>query len=354
MGSSMDRDLNGKDVAWYRFTETPGKVYGPKDMAFVFRAYGDRSTCEVTGAGEDGSPSPIWFSATMLRARLKSQALQPAQRRRLLALGVDFDESTLDKSSARDLIEQAELQQPASAEAIQNARARGAKVIDGMTVAALNRALIPIEEAEDAIEEEQDRRDELAHERERITRHGIAVDEAISEDELQLLNDEWESYEFAVQEARELGLTAAWIKARRPRTAGDLRRITLLLEAYREDAAAFDSASSTLWLQGRRVPSEAALRRAQMELLSLREQGAAPEHIDAWILQAMTSGQADTPTRDAGTPIAPTNAPPNRQRSRPPVPETSTGSSQISTSAIIVSIGVVAAILLLAAVVSSP
>lgn len=344
----MHRDLNGKDVAWYRFTETPGKVYGPKDMAFVFRAYGDRSTCEVTGSGEDGDPSPVWFPATALRARLKSQALQPAQRRRLLALGVDFDESTLDKGSARDLIEQAELQQPASAAAIEDARARGAKVLDGMTVAALNRALIPIEEAEDAIEEEQDRRAELAYERARITRHGIAVDEAISEEELQLLNDEWESYEFAVEQAREWDLSPEWIKAHRPRNADDLRRVTSLLEAYTEDARTFDAMHLTLALKLEQAPSDAAMRRVRQELLKLREGGAGRAEIEALVIEALKGAAPQKPVKQADSPVPPISPRKSREQQNPTVVAAQERGARRSAWPLLLLVGFVVAMLLIA------
>jgi cell division septation protein DedD len=344
----MARDLIGKDVAWYRFTETPGKIYGPRDFAFVFRAYGTRETCEVCGATPDGKPDEQWFQAMALRARLKSQAVQPGQLRRLRELGVAVDLDSIDKISATELIEITELRGPATESEIADAKARGADVWPGMSRAELNRALIPIEDAEDEVEAEQERREELAPRRQGLARIGVTVDEGIDEEALQRAEDALESYEMALEEAKDWGLQASQLKGRKPRTPEAADAEASLLNAWIALVQEYDENHIALASQSLRVPSAAALKRARNELFAAMAAGTPPSNVGEWLVQRV---QALPETKKPQTGRAPDNPPTPRPTRARRADRTPTTAEQ--GIGYVVLIGVLVVLLLIGAIVSS-
>ena len=202
----MTRDLHGKDLAWYRFTETPGKIYGPRDMRFVYGQYGLRETCEVAKAGPDGQPMEPWFPAKHLRARLKSEAVQTKQLKRLRELGVAFDEQTIDRLDAVDLLYTAELRQPPTADEIEEAQAFGVRVTPGMTRAELSRLLSPALEAEEQAEEERERIENNAEWVTILRKKGVTVADDVGDAKLQRLMELADEQEFVEEEAREMNI----------------------------------------------------------------------------------------------------------------------------------------------------
>lgn len=250
----MPRDLQSKDVAWYRFTTTPGKVYGPRDMAFVWKTYWGNTTCEVACAGPDGQPMEPWFPATQLRSRLKSQAVQPKQLKRLRELGVAFDEATIDKIEALELIERAELQQPASDNELAEAAALGATVAPGMSRAQLNRAMAPFLEAEAEAEEEAERIAMNADWVARLRKRGVTVADDIDDESLRRAMDAVDDLDFAEEEARAIGLQSA--RATTPTAPEELPRVT---EATRRMTALAEELNQEFlveMLQLKRPPSK--------------------------------------------------------------------------------------------------
>lgn len=224
------RDLQSKDVAWYRFTNTPGKVYGPRDMAFVWKTYRGDPTCEVAKGGADGQPLDPWFPASELRARLASQAVQPRQIARLRELGLAVDEATLDKIEAADLIEQAERLLPATDQQLEEARRLGVTVTPGVSRAELEQLVAPILDAE---AEEEDRQERIAGNADwvrELRKVGLSVDDDIDDEALFALRDQHDRYREAVAEARACGLPAS--KAPKGSTVEALAHATARLERW--------------------------------------------------------------------------------------------------------------------------
>ncbi|MCU0650336.1 MAG: hypothetical protein MUF00_20290 [Gemmatimonadaceae bacterium] len=231
MADRSEQDLPHSLTARYRFTETPGREYGPRTLHWIYRNYADRQTCEVLIDSQGVSVSG-WISVAEMIRRLIMPLAQQTQRTRLTKLGVHFDAATLTRDDARCLIHEAELNQPPSDQERAEAEALGVTTAELTTRRALQ-AAVAEQEAEDADGDAEEDDPSDLHWVGLLRRRGAKLPAQISEDEFKLWQDSWDRWEAIAEEVRYFG-----IRMTRPKrwTREELDALSAQGEAFKEFA----------------------------------------------------------------------------------------------------------------------
>lgn len=253
----LTRDIPGRTKAWYRFTETPGRTYGPRTVTWIVGAYGYRSTCEVA-VDEAGAAAASWMPMDEVRMRVILPAATSTQLKRLQELGDPLLGDSLTRAEAKERIENLEALLPPTADEIEEARKAGVDLTGVRTRRDLSIAWEPIE----AEEEERERVAALAPMRAALRKRGADVPENADEDELSEIEGAIESFESAIGDARDWDLPASRVPKPSRWTMAQFDVATKALEQFAVHAPCLTAEDVARFLGRDRNPKVAVMREA--------------------------------------------------------------------------------------------
>lgn len=292
-----ERDLKGRTKAWYRFTETHGKTYGPRTFTWILRAYGHRDTCEAT-VDVNGRPGEDWIPVIQLASRVIGHEASPEQLARLSELGFPDLPAGFSSYEAKHMIadEEKKLEMKGALTAADRAEAKDAGIdtTEMKTKQDLEDAFNEIEAAED----EQALRKELAPLIKEIERGGASVPTGVDEDALYELKDVVELFHESKAIAIELGLKSSAIPKPKRWDRSLFESETRALERFNSDAEHCDPDEIRDMLDLSRNVSQADFRSALLEMyLAIREEKLpVSTEIDRWLGERIQVYQASAKT----------------------------------------------------------